>query len=205
MSGLIGRKIGMAQLFDEEDGFTSITVVEGGPCPILQVKEAIGTNRYSALQLGFGQRKHSTKAMQGHAQKAKLSFVPQILREFHMKKTGEWNQGELLTVSIFKSGDLVKITGMSKGKGTAGVVKRHHFAGGPKSHGQTDRHRHAGAIGTTSTPGHVLKGKRMAGRMGRDQVTVKNLKVVRVDEGKNLLYLRGAIPGPANGIVLIEK
>ena len=204
MAGLLGRKVGMTQHFDESGNFVPISVIEAGPCPVVQVKKVTGRDGYGALQLGFGTRKHPTKALGGHAHKANLAQIPRVLKEFRFPENEEWSPGKLVTVALFKAGEMVKVTGVSKGRGTAGVVKRHHFAGGPKSHGQTDRHRHAGSIGTTSTPGHVLRGKRMAGHMGMERVSIKNLMVIRVDEKKNILFVRGAVPGPANGIVWIQ-
>ncbi len=204
MAGLLGRKLGMTQHFDESGSYVPISVIEAGPCPVVQVKKVSGRDGYGALQLGFGTRKHPTKALGGHTHIANLAQIPQVLKEFRFPENEEWSPGKLVTVGLFKAGEIVKVTGVSKGRGTAGVVKRHHFAGGPKSHGQTDRHRHAGSIGTTSTPGHVLRGKRMAGHMGMERVSIKNLMVIRVDEKKNTLFIRGAVPGPANGIVWIE-
>jgi large subunit ribosomal protein L3 len=204
MAGLLGRKLGMTQHFDESGNYVPISVIEAGPCPVVQVKKVSGRDGYEALQLGFGTRKHPTKALGGHTHIANLAQIPQVLKEFPFPGNEEWSPGKLVTVALFKAGEMVKVTGVSKGRGTAGVVKRHHFAGGPKSHGQTDRHRHAGSIGTTSTPGHVLRGKRMAGHMGMERVSIKNLMVIRVDEKKNILFIRGAVPGPANGIVWIE-
>ncbi len=205
MAGLLGRKLGMTQHFDESGNYVPISVIEAGPCPVVQVKKVSGRDGYGALQLGFGTRKHPTKALEGHTLKAKLPQIPQVLKEFRFPGDEEWSPGKFVTVALFKVGDMVKVTGVSKGRGTAGVVKRHHFAGGPKSHGQTDRHRHGGSIGTTSTPGHVLRGKRMAGHMGMERVSIKNLMVIRVDERNNVLFVRGAVPGPANGIVWIEQ
>ena len=204
MAGLLGRKLGMTQHFDESGNYVPISVIEAGPCPVVQVKKVSGRDGYGALQLGFGTRKHPTKALRGHTHIANLAQIPQVLKEFHFPENEEWSPGNIVTVALFKAGEMVKVTGVSKGRGTAGVVKRHKFAGGPKSHGQTDRHRHAGSIGTTSTPGHVLRGKRMAGHMGMERVSIKNLMVIRVDEKKNILFVRGAVPGPANGIVWIE-
>lgn len=204
MVGLIGRKIGMTQMFDENGNYVPTTLIQAGPCPVVQVKEAVGRNGYDALQLGFGTRKRVSKALRGHFLKASVSTSPFVLKEFRLPNKGEWNMGQELSIGLFKAGDKVKVTGVSKGRGTAGVVKRHKFAGGPKSHGQTDRHRRSGSIGTTSTPGHVLRGKRMAGHMGVESVAVRNLQVMQVDEKRNLLLVRGAVPGPANGIVWIE-
>ena len=204
MAGLLGRKLGMTQHFNESGNYIPISVIEAGPCPVVQVKKVSGRDGYGALQLGFGTRKHLTKALGGHTRIANLARIPQVLKEFRFPENEEWSPGKLVTVALFKAGEMVKVTGVSKGRGTAGVVKRYHFAGGPKSHGQTDRHRHAGSIGTTSTPGHVLRGKRMAGHMGMERVSIKNLMVIRVDEKANILFIRGAVPGPTNGIVWIE-
>lgn len=203
MVGLLGRKLGMTQQFDESGNYVPISVIEAGPCPVVQVKKVSGRDGYRAFQLGFGKRKHPTKALEGHTHKANLAQIPQILKEFRFPEDQECPPGKLITVALFKAGDMVKVTGVSKGRGTAGVVKRHHFAGGPKSHGQTDRHRHAGSIGSTSSPGHVVRGKRMAGHMGMERVSTKNLQVIQVDEKMNILFVRGAVPGPANGIVCV--
>lgn len=204
MPGLIGRKVGMTQMFDENGNYVPATVLLAGPCPVVQVKKAAGRDGYEAFQLGFGTRKRVSKALKGHFLKASVSTAPLVLKEFRLPTKGEWKPSQELSIGMFKVGVRVKVTGVSKGRGMAGVVKRHKFSGGPKSHGQTDRHRHSGSIGTTSTPGRVLRGKRMAGHMGTERVGVRNLQVVRVDEKLNLLFVRGAVPGPSSGIVWIE-
>jgi large subunit ribosomal protein L3 len=199
--GIIGKKVGMSQVFVDNGKSEAVTVIEAGPCTITQVKTA-AKEGYEAVQLGFGNAKKLTKPEQGHLKEmGKLKE----LREFRIKGTSEAKVGDKVDVNLFKAGDFVNVIGISKGKGFAGVVKRHGFHGGPKTHGQTDRHRAPGAIGATTTPGRVLKGMRMAGHMGNVQITVKGLKVYKIDPEHNLLILQGAVPGAKNGLLLISK
>ena len=203
MSGLIGRKIGMTSIFDANGKNMPCTVIEAGPCVVTQVrtKEADG---YEALQLGFDDKKTATKAAQGHAKKAG-SAVKRKVVEFQGFEE-DYNLGDTITVEHFKEGEFVDISGTSKGKGFQGVVKRHGFAGvGQATHGQHNRLRAPGSIGAASYPARVFKGMRMGGRMGGDKVKVQNLRVLKVVAEKNLLVVKGAIPGHKNAFVTIQK
>jgi len=198
--GIIGRKIGMTQLFLENGECVAATAIEAGPCTVIQVKTR-EKDGYDGVQLGFGSSKRLNKAEKGHLQG--FGDFPH-LHEFRAP-AGAAEVGERVDVGIMAPGDLLKISGRSKGKGFAGGVKRHHFRGGPKTHGQSDRHRAPGSIGAGTFPGRVLKGKRMAGHMGNARITVLNLKVVSVDTERNLLLVRGAVPGANGGLVIVEK
>ena len=191
IEGIIGKKLGMTQVFRDNGKAEAVTVIETGPCSVIQVK-TVAKEGYSAVQLGFGEAKRLNSPQRGH-----LKGLGQFryLREFRVSDSEAIEVGERVDVSLFKAGDLVDISGVSKGKGFAGVVKRHHFAGGPKTHGQSDRHRHPGSIGATTSPGRVLKGMRMAGHMGNSRVTVSHLEVFEADPARNLLLVRGAVPG----------
>jgi len=197
--GIIGKKLGMTQIFSDKGQANAVTAIEAGPCIVTQIKTN-DKEGYNAVQLGFGQAKSAAQAAQAKGLKRFKH-----LREFRVDANEAVNIGDKIDVSLFKAGDLVDITGVSKGKGFAGVVKRHHFHGGPKTHGQSDRHRHPGSIGSTTSPGRVLKGTRMAGRMGNDRVTVKGLEVCLADADRNLLLVKGAVPGYKNGLLLIKK
>ena len=201
MHGIIGKKLGMTQVFGDNGKAKAVTIIEAGPCSVIQVK-TIAKEGYNAVQLGFSEAKRLNSPQRGH-----LKELGQFkyLREFRVDDSEAVEVGEKINVNLFKSGDLVNITGVSKGKGFAGVVKRHHFAGGPKTHGQSDRHRHPGSIGATTSPGRVLKGMRMAGHMGNSQTTVSHLEVFEVDSDRNLLLINGAVPGGSNGLLLIKK
>jgi len=201
LEGIIGRKLGMTQIFRDNGKAEAVTAIEAGPCAVTQVKTA-AKEGYNAVQLGFGQSKRLNSAERGH-----LKGLEQFryLREFRVDDIESIKVGDRIDVSLFKEGDKVEVTGISKAKGFAGVVKRHHFAGGPKTHGQSDRERHPGAIGSTTAPGHVWKGLRMAGHMGGDRVTVKGLEVMKADPARNLLLVKGAVPGYKNGLLLIRK
>jgi len=199
--GIIGKKLGMTQIFRDNGKSEAVTAIEAGPCTVIQVKTATKEG-YSAAQLGFGEAKRLNSPQRGHV-KGLGQF--RYLREFRVEDTEAIEVGNKIDVSLFKAGDLVDITGVSKGKGFAGVVKRHHFAGGPKTHGQSDRHRAPGSIGATTSPGRVFKGMRMAGHMGDERVTVRHLEVVEADPARNLLLVKGAVPGARNGLLLIEK
>jgi large subunit ribosomal protein L3 len=205
MAGLIGRKIGMTRIFNEEGVAVPVTVVEAGPCPVVQVKTE-QTDGYRALQLGFGARKakHSTRAEVGHAGKAQLDAAPSILREFAPSRGQEYEPGQAVTVEIFEPGDSVKVTGTSKGRGFQGAMKRHGFTGRPGSHGHP-KSRIPGSMGPGTDPSRVIKGKKLPGQMGNVRTTVRNLKVVKVDPERNLLFLRGGVPGSRNSYVLITK
>lgn len=211
MAGLIGKKLGMTRVFREDGSALPVTAIEAGPCPVVQVKTA-ERDGYAAVQIGFGRRKpvRTTKAAAGHAAKAGIEGAPRVLREIRLASAGEapegaaFEVGQSLTVELFKAGDRVKVTGRSKGRGFQGVVKRHGFRGGPGSHGQPST-RVPGSVGPGTDPSRTIKGRRMAGQMGDAQCTVRNLEVVRVDAERNLLLVRGAVPGPRNGIVWIRK
>ncbi|MGD0354250.1 MAG: 50S ribosomal protein L3 [Dehalococcoidia bacterium] len=200
MAGLLGKKIGMTQLY-RENLEIAVTAIEAGPCCVTQVK-TVEKDKYNAVQLGFGESKKLTKAEKGHL---KENGAYRYLRELRTDDVKDYQVGQKIDVTIFKPGDIVQVEGISKGKGFAGGVKRYHFRGGPKTHGQSDRHRAPGSVGSTTTPGRVFKGLRMAGHMGDRKVTVRNLEVVEVDQAKNIVLLKGAIPGGKNGLVLIES
>jgi large subunit ribosomal protein L3 len=199
--GIIGKKVGMSQIFQEDGKVEAVTAVEAGPCCVVQVKTE-EKEGYNAVQLGFGEAKRVSSPQKGHL---KDLGKYRYLREFRVDDIDELSVGDKVDVGMFEAGDLVDITGISKSKGFAGVVKRHHFAGGPKTHGQSDRHRAPGSIGATTTPGRVFKGTRMAGHMGADQVTALNLEIVKADPERNLLLVKGAVPGSKNGLLLIKK
>jgi large subunit ribosomal protein L3 len=201
INGIIGYKKGMAQIFNEDRTIDQVTAIEAGPCIVTQVKRA-EKEGYNAVQLGFGEAKRLNQPEKGHLKKAgNLKH----LREIRVDDAASIEVGQKVDVSIFKAGDLVDVIGISKGKGFAGVVKRHHFSGGPKTHGQSDRWRTSGAIGSTTFPGRVWKGLRMAGHMGDERVTVQGITVVKADAEKNLLLVRGSVPGANDGVVLIMR
>lgn len=199
--GIIGKKLGMTQIFRDNGKVEAVTAIEAGPCAVVQVKTAAGEG-YNALQIGFGQAKRLSSPQRGH-----LKDLGQFryLREFRADDIEGVQVGDRIDVSLFQAGDLVDVTGVSKGKGFAGVVKRHGFAGGPKTHGQSDRHRHPGSIGAGTSPGRVFKGTLMAGHMGSERVTVRKLEVFQTDPDRNLLLVKGAVPGASNGLLLIRK
>lgn len=197
-NGLIGRKLGMTRVFADDGTAVPVTIIEAGPCRVVQVRDA-------QVQLGFGARKaqRTTKAALGHAKKAGLEVAPQVVRSFESSDTTP-TPGDTVTVEIFEAGELVKVTGTSKGRGFQGVVHRYGFGGGPASHGNT-RHRKPGSIGPGTDPSRVIKGKKMPGHQGARRHTELGLRVVRVDAERNLLFVRGAIPGSKNGIVMVAK
>ncbi|MFH1088039.1 MAG: 50S ribosomal protein L3 [Chloroflexota bacterium] len=199
LSGLIGTKIGMIQIY-EEGMPLGVTAIEAGPCFVSQVKTK-DKDGYEAVQLAYGKAKRLNQPLKGH-----LKDVGQFkhLREFPAD-VGSAKVGQQVDVSLFKAGDRVTVVGISKGKGFAGVVKRYHFRGGPRTHGQSDRHRAPGSIGAGTSPGRVLKGKKMAGHMGHARTSVRGLRVAAVDAEKNLLLVKGAVPGANQGLVLIRK
>jgi len=201
IQGIIGKKLGMTRLFTDDGKAQAVTAIEAGPCTVIQVK-TIDKEGYNAAQLGFGRAKRLKSPQRGHL---KDSDNFKYLREFRVDDIGDIEVGQKVDVGLFKAGDLVDVTGISKGKGFAGVVKRHNFAGGPKTHGQSDRHRAPGSIGATTSPGRVFKGLRMAGHMGDRRVTVSHLEVVETDPDRNLLLVKGAVPGARNGLLLIRK
>jgi len=189
MTGLIGRKLGMTRVFDAEGTHVPVTVIEAGPCPVVQVGQ-------SQVQLGFGVKKpkRTAKALAGHVKKAGLETAPRVPPK----------AGETVTVAIFAAGDRVKVTGVTKGRGFQGVVHRHHFGGGPETHGNT-RHRKPGSIAPGTDPSRIIKGKRMPGHMGARNFTELGLRVVKVDAERNLLFLGGSVPGPMNGLLTVRK
>ena len=201
IQGIIGKKLGMTQIFRDNGKAEAVTAIEAGPCLVTQVK-TMDKEGYNAVQLGFGQAKRLKSPQLGHL-KGLGEF--KHLQEFRVGNTKNIKVGKNVDVSLFKAGDLVDVTGVSKGKGFAGVVKRYHFSGGPKTHGQSDRHRHAGSIGAGTSPGRVLKGKHMAGHMGNERVTMRHLEVFEADPARNLLVVKGAVPGAKNGLLLIKK
>ncbi|UCH60592.1 MAG: 50S ribosomal protein L3 [Anaerolineales bacterium] len=204
LKGLIGKKVGMTQIFDEAGLAIPVTLIEAGPCYVTQVRMP-EVDGYAAVQLGFEEvkPKRLTSGQLGHLKRNNLPPV-RFLREFREKDPGV-SEGDKITVDeIFSEGEYVDVIGTSKGKGFAGAVKRYHFRGGPKTHGQSDRQRAPGSRGSGTTPGRVYKGARGPGHMGFDQVTVQNLMIVLVDAERNLLGIRGAVPGPKGGIVLIK-
>lgn len=204
--GLIGKKIGMTQIFDENGLAVPVTVIEAGPCFVTQIRRP-ENDGYSAVQLGFAEvkPKRLTGGQLGHLKRDGLNMPPlRYLREFRVK-TPEVNEGDQLTVEAFSVGERVDVVGTSKGKGFAGGVKRYHFRGGPKTHGQSDRERAPGSRGSGTTPGRVFKGARGPGHMGNERVTAQHLKVVLVDVERNLIGVRGAIPGPRGGLVIIRE
>jgi large subunit ribosomal protein L3 len=204
MVGLIGKKLGMTQIYDEKEELIPVTVVEVGPCPIVQVKNE-KTDGYAALQLAFDEipARKANKPRSG--QFAKAGVKPHRVLQEMRGETGEFEVGQVLDVTQFEVGDMVKVTGRSKGKGFAGVVKRYHFSGHGATHGTPDRVRHGGSIGQGTTPGKVWKGKKMPGQMGDAKVSVKGLAIVRVDSERHLLFVKGAIPGGVNGYLTIVK
>ncbi len=205
MPGLIGQKIGMTRIFDEEGVQVPVTVIEAGPCPVVQVRSQ-EEDGYRAVQLGFGVKKakRTSRAEMGHAAKAGLEGAPRLMREFRIQNGEEYEVGQELTVELFEAGDRVKVTGRSKGRGFQGVVKRYGFAGRPASHGHP-MSRTPGSLGPGTDPSRVIKGKKMPGRMGGDRTTIRNLQIVRVDGERNLLFVKGGVPGARNGYVLISK
>ncbi|OGO51445.1 MAG: 50S ribosomal protein L3 [Chloroflexi bacterium RBG_16_68_14] len=200
IQGLLGRKRGMIQVIDKEGRLRGATVIEAGPCLISQVKSE-ERDGYRAVQIGFGTAKRRNKPMRGHLQR--LGDL-RYLREFPVDDPSQHHIGERIGVEIFHEGDQVDITGISKGRGFQGVVKRYGFRGGPRTHGQSDRHRAPGSIGAGNTPGRVFKGLRMAGHMGAEQVTVRNLKVLESDPARGMLLVAGAVPGARNGLLKIR-
>lgn len=200
MNALIGRKLGMTRLFDAEGSHVPVTVIEAGPCPVVQVTA-------TQVQLGYGAKKakRTPKALGGHVRKAGLDTAPRVLRSFPLAAGAEAPQpGQAVTVGIFAPGDRVKVSGVSKGRGFQGVVHRYHFHGGPETHGNT-RHRKPGSIAPGTDPSRIIKGKRMPGHMGARNTTELGLRVVKVDAERNLLFVRGAVPGPTNGLLTVRK
>jgi large subunit ribosomal protein L3 len=204
LKGLIGKKIGMTQIFDENGSAVPVTIIEAGPCFVTQVRTP-SNEGYSSVQLGFDEvkPKRLSGGELGHLKKSNTPPL-RFLREFVVKEPGV-TVGDQVKVDLFATGDSVDVIGTSKGKGFAGAVKRYHFRGGPATHGQSDRERAPGSRGSGTTPGRVYKGAKGAGHMGNDRVTAQNLKVVLVDVERNLIGVRGAIPGSRNGLVMVKE
>ena len=205
MKGLLGKKLGMTQIFDEQGEVIPVTVIEAGPCYVTQMK-TLERDGYSAVQIGFEEvdKNRINKPRLGHLAKNDLPSL-RYLREFRVADYGDLSEGQKLDAGLFETGDRVDVSGISKGRGFAGAMKRHGFGGGPKTHGQSDRWRAPGAISSGSTPGRVFKGKRMPGRMGGNRVTAQNLEVVLVDPDRNLLAVKGAVPGVRGGLLVIRE
>ncbi|MBK9748598.1 MAG: 50S ribosomal protein L3 [Chloroflexi bacterium] len=205
MKGIIGKKVGMTQVFDDVGNVIPVTVIQAGPCYVTQIRTA-EKDGYVAIQLGFGETKAQrlTRGALGHLKRNNLPSL-RHLREFRIKN-GEVDvaEGATIKADVFTKGERVDVIGKSKGRGFAGTIKRHNFNRQPKTHGQSDRERAPGSVGMTTTPGRTFKGQRMAGRMGNDRVTAQNLEVVVVDAEKNLLAVRGSVPGANGGIVVLK-
>jgi large subunit ribosomal protein L3 len=208
--GLLGRKLGMTQIFAENGDVIGVTVIEAGPCTVLQVKTEDSKDGYNAIQLGFGTRKASrnNKPLTGHANKSGAAATPNQIGEIRLTKdeVSKYQVGQVLSAAdIFSDSDTVDVTGTSKGKGFAGVMKLYNFKGAKRTHGEHEFYRHGGSIGCRLTPGHVVKGKKMPGHMGASQETIQNLKVARVDAERNLVFVGGGVPGPKGGYVKVRK
>ena len=217
MKGLLGIKLGMAQVFDEKGVVTPVTIVQAGPCFVTQVKDE-KRDGYSAIQIGFGEvsDKRLTQGEKGHLgllksdkkhpQRKKSKNIPPVryLREFRTNNANQYEVGQVLTVEQFEPGDHIDVSGTTKGRGFAGTIKRHGFGGGPKTHGQSDRWRAPGSVGATSGTAHVFKGKRMSGHYGNVRYTAQNLQIVKVDPEKNLLAIKGSVPGHKGSLVVVR-
>ena len=201
LQGFLGKKIGMTQIFREDGRVVPVTVIQAGPCVVTQVKTK-ETDGYEAVQLGFGDVKRRNKPESGHLKNSRLS---QYLREVAIDDTSEFEVGQAIGVDIFESGEKVDVIGTSKGRGFAGVMKRWNFGGGPRTHGQSDRARAPGSIGGGTTPGKVYKGLKMGGHMGNRRITVKGLEIIEIDTERNLLLVKGGIPGATNSLVQIRR
>ncbi|MBV9172729.1 MAG: 50S ribosomal protein L3 [Chloroflexi bacterium] len=206
IQALLGRKLGMTRLFDENGVVTASTLIEAGPCFVTQLR-TLERDGYTAVQLGFGEKPRPNKPERGHLKKAGLPdrSGTDALREVPADNTDDLELGARIDASMFAQGEIVDVVGTSKGKGFAGVMKRHNFHGGPKTHGQSDRWRHPGSVGSGTTPGRTFKNMRMAGHLGDARVTVRNLRILSVDPERNLVALRGAVPGPKGSLVMIRK
>lgn len=204
MKNIIGRKIGMTQVFDEDGVVTPVTVVEAGPLKVIQ-KKTLENDGYNAIQVGFEDKKENrvNKPLKGHFDKAGVEYKKNI-REFKVENVEEFEIGQEIKVDAFETGDKVDVVGISKGKGTQGPIKRHNYSRGPESHG-SKYHRSGGARAAAAYPGRVFKGSKGAGRMGNERVTVQNLEIVRVDVERNLLLVKGAVPGPKGGLLIIKE
>lgn len=203
--GILGKKLGMTQVFDDEGNAIPVTVLEAGPCTVTQVKTE-ETDGYTAVQLAYGQRRNVNQPMRGHLEKAGVASA-EVLAELRYREDPDElpELGETITCEVFTPGELVDVTGTSKGKGFAGVMKRHNFRGMGDGHGVKKKNRHPGAIGACATPGRTFRGKRMAGRMGRRQVTIQNLQIIDVDAERGLLLVKGAVPGADGGTLFVRS
>ncbi len=201
--GILGRKIGMTQVFDDDGRAVPVTVVEAGPCRVAQLK-TVDTDGYSAVQLAFGETRRSNKAVTGHYAKAGIDPARHLV-ELRVPDTAAFSAGEEIKADVFEAGEIVDVIGVTKGKGFAGGMKRHNFAGLGASHGTQKKHRSPGSIGACATPARVFKGTRMAGHMGHTRVTTLNLKVIKVDPERNLMLIRGAVPGPRGGLIMVRS
>jgi large subunit ribosomal protein L3 len=204
MKGIIGKKVGMTQVFDENGNVVPVTVIQAGPCYVTQIRSA-EKDGYTAVQLGFGETKPQrlTQGQLGHLRRNNLPAL-RYLREFRIQGDVDVAEGSEIKVDVFAKGERVDVIGKSKGRGFAGTIKRHNFNRQPKTHGQSDRERAPGSVGGTTTPGRTFKGQKMAGRMGNDRVTAQNLEVVVVDAERNLLAVRGSVPGANGGVVVVK-
>lgn len=204
IDGLLGRKVGMTQIFSPGGEAIPVTVIEVGPCVVTQIRTK-DRDGYEAVQIGFGEARSKSVNKPRQGQMAGAGRLVSYLREFRADDVEEYSVGQELTVDLFSSGQRIDVSGTSKGRGFAGVMKRHNFRGGPKTHGQSDRARAPGSIGAGTTPGRVFKGTRMAGRMGNERVTVQNLQVVEIIPDQNLLLVRGSVPGAKNGLLYVRR
>jgi large subunit ribosomal protein L3 len=202
VDGLLGRKLGTLQVFDDQGRLRGATAIEVGPCFVTQVK-TVEKDGYTAVQLGFGEKRKLTKPAAGHL-RAVGGGKLRHLAEFRVDDASSHSVGDELTATMFEPGQLVDVTGTSKGRGFQGGVRRHGFKGGPKTHGQSDRHRAPGSIGSGTTPGRVYKGTRMAGHMGAEQVTTRNLEVIARNDDRNVVFVAGSVPGPTGGLVRVR-
>jgi len=205
MRGLIAKKLGMSQIFDENGSVIPVTILQAGPCCITQIK-TLDNDGYDAVQIAYGDKKekNTNKPLEGHFKKAGVT-PKKFLVEFDIVPGFDYEMGQVFNASIFKQGDSVKVTGTSKGRGFSGVMKRHGFGGGPKTHGQREHPRSAGSIGQASDPSRVFKGVKMPGQYGNKKMTVENLKVVKIDTKNNHIFVKGAVPGSNNGMVIVNK
>jgi large subunit ribosomal protein L3 len=203
VKGILGRKIGMTQVFDEAGRAVPVTVVEAGPCRVAQVKTP-ETDGYTAIQLAFGAAKRTTKPLAGHLAKAGIDGARHLV-ELRLEELGDYSPGTEIRADVFEPGEVVDVIGVTKGKGFAGSMKRHNFKGLSASHGTERKHRSPGSVGACATPARVFKGTRMAGHMGHRRVTTLNLKVIKADPERNLLLLMGAVPGPKGGLVMVRS
>jgi len=204
MRGILGRKVGMTQLYDASGAVVPVTIIDAGPCYVTQVK-TVDTDGYNAVQVGYDEvpERKLTKGERGHLSKATAPTLRE-LRELRYENAPTYALGDVIKADVFKEGDIVDVEGVSKGRGFQGGVKRYGFAGGPKTHGQSDRHRATGSRGAGTTPGHTWPGARTPGHMGNARITVQNLKIALVDAERNLIAVRGAIPGSRNSLVLVH-